>query len=958
MKKLAFVFILILMCLLPCASFAQGQFSYSFENPEEASLWSGGVFDGSNYFETGYPIYVNNPFGELKGELITHVLDYMPTLSLEGGKVYNLSGYVFNPLSAYSPSVRSSATADSGTNNIILSVSGIGDEWSRFSNTFYVGESGEYKLSIHFANGHTDFGFFADEFTLEEVSCTLASINISGQNEILIPAAQSVKSYYRPYLLTSDNESIDILSPKDVHFSVSAAQGTSFNNQEFSLTVTPEATAPSEVLIDCALRNHASLSPTSFLVSLTDNMIDDPSMSGETLMWTSSSKLSFGEDNGERFINVPTDDYGDFGYFATIKYTSSQILLKDVLYVVRARVRSDNSKPFSAIHAKNSAEVNGNTVYFSIKDISGEEWFDVFAAFVPEQSGIYDIALNLCSMYDCTISIDDIKLSCEELGGEYITLHAPGNIAVPVVPTQYGVSALLRDQLGNIIPSDNIELRLLEQNNTIFLENGILTLNPDTPAGTYTLFATYLTDPSITAKLDITVSFDYIGDGTFENTMPNEWWMVASPYDCDFYIRYDGQSRRGHINCRGNYFMLLNNSYVHLIQGTAYVFNSSFAVPTDCTATLFLEKLDGSILPLAQMFISSGATLDEKLSPELFLAEEDAVGRLFLYIESNNGEPFSVYTDNLSLKNASIMAISPRITGQLYVNGSADAQFILFNNIAENDDASYCVVNWFVSDSMHGEYTQLGHGEKSIYFDTTFLNKYVYFEVIPICPITGFSGEAAHSAPVLISYEPQDNEISLPMYTPVINWQKHTEKYFTDTKDHWGQEYIDALAHSQVVTGKSDGVFAPDDTVTRAEFSKMLSLSFSVNVVADNMIPFTDISKDDWYYPHTTSLYLAGIVNGTSKTTFSPIDALTREQAVTMAITLYEKATSSVAPMSDVSFSDEREISDWAKLSSRKAARLKIVQGFPDGSFVPKAPLTRAQAAAIIYNLAKILSKG
>ena len=141
MKRLAFVFILILMCLLPCASFAQGQFSYSFENPEEASLWSGGVFDGSNYFETGYSIYVNNPFGELRGELITHVLDYMPTVALEGGKVYNLSGYVFNPLSIYSPSVRSSATADSGTNNIILSVSCIGDEWSKFSTTFYVGES-------------------------------------------------------------------------------------------------------------------------------------------------------------------------------------------------------------------------------------------------------------------------------------------------------------------------------------------------------------------------------------------------------------------------------------------------------------------------------------------------------------------------------------------------------------------------------------------------------------------------------------------------------------------------------------------------------------------------------------------------------------------------------------------------------------------------------------------------
>ena len=215
-----------------------------------------------------------------------------------------------------------------------------------------------------------------------------------------------------------------------------------------------------------------------------------------------------------------------------------------------------------------------------------------------------------------------------------------------------------------------------------------------------------------------------------------------------------------------------------------------------------------------------------------------------------------------------------------------------------------------------------------------------------------------HCAPVLIGYEPQDNENSLPMYTPVIKWQNPTEGYFTDTKGHWGQEYIDALAHSEIVTGKGDGVFAPDDTVTRAEFAKMLSLAFSVNAVADDLVPFNDISKDDWYYPHTTSLYLAGIVNGTSKTTFSPLDALTREQAVTMVVTLYEKAASSVAPISDSSFTDEEEISSWAQISSKKAARLKIIQGFPDGSFSPKAPLTKAQAAAIIYNLAKTLSKG
>ncbi len=953
MKRMAFIFILIFVCLLPCATFAEGIFSYSFEAPEEEKFWSGGVFDGSNYFENGYPLYVNNPFGEVKGNLVTHVLDYMPTVTLQGGKVYNISGYVFNPLSSYSPSIRSSAVSDSNTNNIILSVNGIGDEWARFSSTFYVGESGEYNLSIHFADGHTDFGFFADEIALTEVDCTISSINIYGQDEILIPATGSVTSYYRPFLLTNEGQTIDILSPRDIHFSVGNADGVSFNHQEFSLTVSSEATANSGIYIDCALKSHALLPPTSLYVEFTDNMIDNSAFDTDEMLWTSSADLSLVDSEGEKFISVPTNDYGDFGYFATINYSTSQILMEGSLYVIRAKVKSDSSEHISAIYAKNEAEVKGGNLVFSIKDISGEDWSEVFAAFVPEQSGIYDIALNLYSMNDCTVFIDNITLSCETNQPEYITLHAPGNITVPVVTTSYPASALLRDQLGNVIPTENVDIILMGQNPSVYLddEKNII-VHPDAPAGVYTLFASYFMDQSINAKLNFTISYDFIGDGSFENTVPNEWWMVSSPFDCDFYMRHDGYERRALINCRGSYFMLLNNSYVHLTEGTPYVFNSAFAVPTNCTATLFIEAVDGNFLPLAQFYVEAGSTLDEKRPPELFLAEEDAVGRLFLYVESDNGEPFSVYADNLSLKSASILALSLRISGLTYVNGAADAEFVLYNSITDSTDDSACFIRWYASDTMHGKYKELPYVGKSIYFDTTFLNKYVYFEVIPICPITGFSGEAAHSAPILITYQSEDS-----LYSCVINMKKPDKDYFKDTVSHWGNEYINILAQSDVVSGRSDDIFAPDETVTRAEFSKMLASAFSIDTHSDELAVFTDISKDDWHYNYVTSLYLAGIVNGTSENTFSPDELLSREQAVTMAIKLYENATSTTASMSQESFADEDEISDWAIVPVKKATKLDIIKGFPDGTFAPRESLSRAQAAVIIVSLANALKK-
>ncbi|WP_185964940.1 hypothetical protein, partial [Klebsiella pneumoniae] len=93
-------------------------------------------------------------------------------------------------------------------------------------------------------------------------------------------------------------------------------------------------------------------------------------------------------------------------------------------------------------------------------------------------------------------------------------------------------------------------------------------------------------------------------------------------------------------------------------------------------------------LPLAQFFIKSGTTLDEELSPQLFLAEDSCVGRLFLYIQSDDGSPFSIYADNLSLKKAVVVAGNPHISGTPHINGAATAEFAFYNSVTNNTDSS------------------------------------------------------------------------------------------------------------------------------------------------------------------------------------------------------------------------------------------------------------------------------
>ena len=52
-------------------------------------------------------------------------------------------------------------------------------------------------------------------------------------------------------------------------------------------------------------------------------------------------------------------------------------------------------------------------------------------------------------------------------------------------------------------------------------------------------------------------------------------------------------------------------------------------------------------------------------------------------------------------------------------------------------------------------------------------------------------------------------------------------------------------------------------------------------------LPFTDVKEDDWYYKNVKNLYFAGLMNGTSETTFEPQGNLTRAEAAALIDRLY-----------------------------------------------------------------------
>lgn len=111
---------------------------------------------------------------------------------------------------------------------------------------------------------------------------------------------------------------------------------------------------------------------------------------------------------------------------------------------------------------------------------------------------------------------------------------------------------------------------------------------------------------------------------------------------------------------------------------------------------------------------------------------------------------------------------------------------------------------------------------------------------------------------------------------------------------------------------------------------------------------FQDVPQDAWYAGAVERVHAAGLMNGTSPTTFSPGGTVTRGQ---IAAILYRLAGEPAVRGS--SFSDV-PASAYYSAAVAWAARSGVVEGFADGTFRPDLPVSRQQLAAILWRYARL----
>ena len=116
-------------------------------------------------------------------------------------------------------------------------------------------------------------------------------------------------------------------------------------------------------------------------------------------------------------------------------------------------------------------------------------------------------------------------------------------------------------------------------------------------------------------------------------------------------------------------------------------------------------------------------------------------------------------------------------------------------------------------------------------------------------------------------------------------------------------------------------------------------------------LPFTDVPADRWSYPYIKQLYDAGVVSGTSATTFDPAAEISRQDMAVMLYNYAQQAGVQLKQTTATPFTDESSIAAYALPAVQALHSAGVISGMPDGSFQPQATTTREQACVVLCAL-------
>ena len=130
-------------------------------------------------------------------------------------------------------------------------------------------------------------------------------------------------------------------------------------------------------------------------------------------------------------------------------------------------------------------------------------------------------------------------------------------------------------------------------------------------------------------------------------------------------------------------------------------------------------------------------------------------------------------------------------------------------------------------------------------------------------------------------FGPEDNmtraEVAQMFYNLLLNQNVSATVSFTDVSpDAWYADAVNALASLGMVQGVGGSQFAPERTITRAEFT-VIAMRFA-DLPDGGENPFSDVAPADWFYDQVVGAAQYDWITGYPDGSFGPLNTITRAE--------------------------------------------------------------------------------
>jgi len=167
---------------------------------------------------------------------------------------------------------------------------------------------------------------------------------------------------------------------------------------------------------------------------------------------------------------------------------------------------------------------------------------------------------------------------------------------------------------------------------------------------------------------------------------------------------------------------------------------------------------------------------------------------------------------------------------------------------------------------------------------------------------------------------------------------------FTDVHPgNWFAEDVLFLVEYDLISGYPDNTFRPANSVTRAEFAKMICQALGWGLQLPMTPSFGDVKSDNWAFRYIETAKAHGAINGYPGGVFKPNDKITRAEICKMLVVAYDIDLDS----GGINFLDVPK-DHWARQYIITARNYELVSGYAGNMFKPNASATRAEAARMI----------